>query len=149
MVETHCWLSTTATGYLDLHMSSPHVIEGEGVEEQCYWEGVAHLEHAAFHPRVQAPRAPKAKRRFIAGFLTLCPAPPRVAELSRGAKQCRSWVAVKRTLGNTRCTRPGPCVHVERTASAIRAFREHGFFVQRGSCAPPVPVLRLANYSGN
>ena len=40
MVETHCWLSTTATGYLDLHMSSPHVIEGEGVEEQCYWEGV-------------------------------------------------------------------------------------------------------------
>ena len=59
------------------------VIGGVGVEEQCYWEGVPHLEHAAFHPRVPAPRAPKAKRRFIAGFLTLCPAPPRVAELSR------------------------------------------------------------------
>ena len=104
MVETHCWLSTTATGYLDLHMSSPHVIEGEGVEEQCYWEGVAHLEHAAFHPRVRAPRAPKAKRRFIAGFLTLCPHctarcrigcsnPGRV--VARGAAQCGSWLAVK------------------------------------------------------
>ena len=65
-----------------------------GVEEQCYWEGVAHLEHAAFHPRVRAPRAPKAKRRFIAGFLTLCRQAGQCsvvhnveAELSRGALQ--------------------------------------------------------------
>ena len=73
----------------------PMLLRGRALKNNVIGrEGVPHLEHAAFHPRVPAPRAPKAKRRFIAGFLTLCRQAGQCsvvhnveAELSRGALQ--------------------------------------------------------------